>query len=488
MSSGPTPSPSPDVTLAAVGASPNANGASLAGQVLNLQPASGTQPGVVTTGTQTFAGLKTLSDKLTLTPGTVDSGVAAGGNGFVFNYVNGVANSSNFPLIVRNGGVDAFWLRGDGQAEFFGGIRVLSSLIYGPSSAWSLDGSGLTATSSSQRVDLNQAQAGQDLVIKTARTMSAANMAVRVGSTLADGSVNAASILFMVGNALTSTNDSGTQRFLVYGDGSAQVNKQLNVQTTVNARLQVRSPGIAYTALVADESQTTGAFGLWLSGGVFATVAASHYMPEDGGSGDDFLNFGRGYSTLASSNAFTNSKVYNATSGYKKLARFVCSFTPASGTGRFAAQELLPTINGTSSGVATAQAIGVITDTLTGGERCFVDWGTTTTDYGTGFTRKYAVDTLGQVKQYGSDSSASPGNATIDKPIGISALANGATTCKVTNNLASTAKHIIFSLLSDAGTQTKAPWITRQSDGFTLNLVLDPGANVTWAWELKSIA
>jgi len=50
-----------DVTLAAVGAAPNANAASLAGQVLNLQPASAAFPGVVTTGAQTIAGAKTFS-------------------------------------------------------------------------------------------------------------------------------------------------------------------------------------------------------------------------------------------------------------------------------------------------------------------------------------------------------------------------------------------------------------------------------------------
>lgn len=49
-----------DITLAAVGSSPSANGASLSGQVLTLQPASATQPGVVTTGTQTLAGTKTF--------------------------------------------------------------------------------------------------------------------------------------------------------------------------------------------------------------------------------------------------------------------------------------------------------------------------------------------------------------------------------------------------------------------------------------------
>lgn len=56
-----------DVTLAPVGSSPNANAATLTGQVLNLEPASATQPGVVTTGTQTIAGTKTLTSLLSST-------------------------------------------------------------------------------------------------------------------------------------------------------------------------------------------------------------------------------------------------------------------------------------------------------------------------------------------------------------------------------------------------------------------------------------
>lgn len=50
-----------DVTLSAFGSSPNANGASLSGQALTLQPADGTNPGGVSTTTQTFAGNKTFS-------------------------------------------------------------------------------------------------------------------------------------------------------------------------------------------------------------------------------------------------------------------------------------------------------------------------------------------------------------------------------------------------------------------------------------------
>lgn len=53
-----------DVTLTAVGAVPNANGASLATQALTLQPADATNPGVLTAGTQTIGGAKTLSTSI----------------------------------------------------------------------------------------------------------------------------------------------------------------------------------------------------------------------------------------------------------------------------------------------------------------------------------------------------------------------------------------------------------------------------------------
>lgn len=53
-----------DVTLGAVGSTPSANGASLSGQVLTLQPASVTQPGLVSAGpgVQVFNGPKTFDD------------------------------------------------------------------------------------------------------------------------------------------------------------------------------------------------------------------------------------------------------------------------------------------------------------------------------------------------------------------------------------------------------------------------------------------
>ena len=64
------------VTLSAIGSTPNANAATLTGQVLNLEPASASFGGVVTTGTQTFAGVKTFNSGI-VTNTTSTVGVTA---------------------------------------------------------------------------------------------------------------------------------------------------------------------------------------------------------------------------------------------------------------------------------------------------------------------------------------------------------------------------------------------------------------------------
>ena len=58
------------LSLSVIGAVPNANAATITGTVLNLQPADGSFGGVVTTGTQTFAGAKTFTGALAGTTAT----------------------------------------------------------------------------------------------------------------------------------------------------------------------------------------------------------------------------------------------------------------------------------------------------------------------------------------------------------------------------------------------------------------------------------
>jgi hypothetical protein len=67
------------ITLSAIGSTPNANGATITGSVLNLEPASASFGGVVTTGTQTFAGAKTFNNNvgIAFTPSAWSTGYRA---------------------------------------------------------------------------------------------------------------------------------------------------------------------------------------------------------------------------------------------------------------------------------------------------------------------------------------------------------------------------------------------------------------------------
>jgi hypothetical protein len=78
-----TPTPAPTVSLTAIGSSPNANGATIAEGVLNLQPANASFGGVVTTGAQTFAGAKTFTGD-----------VITNGNVIIANPTNAAINAT----------------------------------------------------------------------------------------------------------------------------------------------------------------------------------------------------------------------------------------------------------------------------------------------------------------------------------------------------------------------------------------------------------
>jgi hypothetical protein len=86
-------SPSGITALAAIGSSANANGASISGSTFNLQPASADFGGVVTTGTQTFAGAKTFNSDLKVNDLTVGKGAA--NNTTLFGFEAGAALTSS---------------------------------------------------------------------------------------------------------------------------------------------------------------------------------------------------------------------------------------------------------------------------------------------------------------------------------------------------------------------------------------------------------
>jgi hypothetical protein len=99
-----------DVTLAAIGAMPNANGASITGQVVNLQPADGTYGGVLSTLAQVIAGAKTfLADVIVKTLIQLDGATS----GFVKIQSPAAPTSWTMTLPPTSGTVDQL-LRTDG--------------------------------------------------------------------------------------------------------------------------------------------------------------------------------------------------------------------------------------------------------------------------------------------------------------------------------------------------------------------------------------
>ncbi len=108
-----------DVTLAAVGSTPSANGASLSNQVLTLQPADATHPGVITAGAQSLAGDKTTSGRVktteTSTSTTHSSNAiqADGGMSTKRNiYVGNATSGQGGQVIFRNDTGTAKWASG----------------------------------------------------------------------------------------------------------------------------------------------------------------------------------------------------------------------------------------------------------------------------------------------------------------------------------------------------------------------------------------
>jgi hypothetical protein len=143
-------------TMGAIGSSPNANGATISGSTLNLEPASASFGGVVTTGTQTIAGNKTFTgvsvfgsptvpagnvqvggtiwvsggagstyygvhdgtNQLTLAPTAMTfAGIGSGSIGYASGVMN-IQGNANYSTVFNDNSADVdFRLEGDGDAN-----------------------------------------------------------------------------------------------------------------------------------------------------------------------------------------------------------------------------------------------------------------------------------------------------------------------------------------------------------------------------------
>lgn len=96
------------------------------------------------------------------------------------------------------------------------------------------------------------------------------------------------------------------------------------------------------------------------------------------------------------------------------------------------------------------------------------------------------VNPFGMFRIFGSDSSASPGVVTIDKPIGKSAIAIGAATVRITNSLVSAASHIIIT--PHARDATCKEIIAVPGAGFfDVSGTANATAALPFSWEVKGL-
>ncbi|MFZ2707152.1 MAG: hypothetical protein WAY88_03410, partial [Minisyncoccia bacterium] len=164
-------------SLGAVGATPNANGASVASGVLTLQPADATNPGVVTTGAQTIAGAKTLTGATTVSNTFSQTGANTFGTGTGAVSLNGATTVT---------GTNTFTV-GTGAATFGGAVTISPFTSVGI-----VHNSAAGLLSSSQIVNADITNATIDLTTKVTGVLPDANVANNL--TIAGGAVDSTPI------------------------------------------------------------------------------------------------------------------------------------------------------------------------------------------------------------------------------------------------------------------------------------------------------
>lgn len=137
--------------------------------------------------------------------------------------------------------------------------------------------------------------------------------------------------------------------------------------------------------------------------------------------------------------------------------------------------------SGTMQSAATdgASAVGLIINTSTS----WVNATAKLLSVRTGGSERLSVNASGRFDQSGSDSSLTPGNATINKPIGKSAIASGADTVRITNSLVAAGDQVQLTWHGDHG-RTRS-WVTTAAGYFDVFLDDVAAGNAAFCWEIK---
>ena len=214
-----------DVTLAAVGAVPSANGASLSGQILTLQPADATHPGLITTGAQSIAGAKTFSGAISASNFSgSSSGTNTGDQTITLTGdVTGSGTGSFATTVAKIAGTTVSGTTGTGNVVFSNSPTLVSPALGTPSALI-----GTNITGSATNFTATNISATSNSTLTTLSALTTASSLASVG-TITSGVWN--------GTAVTVAN-GGTGRTTLTNHGVL-----IGAGTTAITQLAVASTG-----------------------------------------------------------------------------------------------------------------------------------------------------------------------------------------------------------------------------------------------------
>ena len=199
------------LTLAAVGSTPNTNGLTLTGSALNVQPADGTYGGVVSTTTQTFAGVKTFSSV------PVAAGISAPTTSTLTLSGNRTDGGTNIGVVIDN--LVALTTAGAKIVSFQNHEAEKASI--------DLDGNAIgTSFSATGAMPSINSGASIGSIFGTYYGLAAVNAAVGNYLLISDGTstllnANTTSIIFKIGNAECFHAEAATIDCTALGNGGS---------------------------------------------------------------------------------------------------------------------------------------------------------------------------------------------------------------------------------------------------------------------------
>ena len=276
------------VTLSAIGSTANANGATLTGQVLNLQPANASFGGVVTTGSQTLAGEKTFTANILLstTTSSLIGVIQKGSNRFIHNFeLTGTTGLNTF-VGVNSGNFTMTGSTGDEGSRNVGiGYNALQSNTKGELNT----GVGFTSLSSNTTGLANSAIGTNSLSLNTTGVGNTAIGAYSLG-VLTTGSYNIA-----IGYSSGGLIETGSGNTIIGNSvaGSSALTNNIILANGVGIKAQYDGTNWTFTGgttitgvLTLNSTLSNGTYTYTLpsaTGTLALTSALSGYLPLTGG-------------------------------------------------------------------------------------------------------------------------------------------------------------------------------------------------------------